>query len=103
MSNGIERGPSATFLEKTHFCRLAGADMQHRLCSTAGVAFMANPGDWLRGLREELHLTRIAIERLTSEAASRANNERYRIRRGRPPPPPGRHAVAAHFAGQGRL
>jgi hypothetical protein len=44
---------------------------------------MANPGHWLRGLREELHLTRIAVERLTSEAASRATNERYRIRRGR--------------------
>jgi len=44
---------------------------------------MTNPGDWLRGLREELHLTRIAVERLTSEAAIRANNERYRIRRGR--------------------
>jgi len=44
---------------------------------------MTNPGDWLRGLREELHLTRVAVERFTSEAASRANNERYRIRRGR--------------------
>jgi hypothetical protein len=39
---------------------------------------MTNPGDWLRGLREELHLTRVAVERFTSEAASRANNERYR-------------------------
>ena len=44
---------------------------------------MTSPGDWLRGLREELHLTRIAVERLTSEAAIKANNERYRIRRGR--------------------
>jgi len=44
---------------------------------------MTYQGDWLRGLREELHLTRVAVERFTSEAASRANNERYRIRRGR--------------------
>ncbi|MCU1224338.1 MAG: hypothetical protein JWQ42_2431 [Edaphobacter sp.] len=44
---------------------------------------MTNPGEWLRGLREDLHLTRMAVERLTSEAAAKANNERYRIRRGR--------------------
>jgi len=44
---------------------------------------MTNPGEWLRGLREELHLTRIAIERLTSELADKHNNKRYRIRRGR--------------------
>jgi hypothetical protein len=44
---------------------------------------VTKPGDWLRGLREELHITRIAVERFTSEAASKANNERYRIRRGR--------------------
>jgi hypothetical protein len=45
---------------------------------------MTNPGHWLRELREELHITRVAVERLTTEiAASRANNERYRIRRGR--------------------
>jgi transcriptional regulator with XRE-family HTH domain len=44
---------------------------------------MTKPGDWLRGLREELHLTRVAVERFTSEAASKANNVRYRIRRGR--------------------
>jgi transcriptional regulator with XRE-family HTH domain len=44
---------------------------------------MTNPGDWLRGLREELHLTRVAVERLTTEFARTANNERYRIRRGR--------------------
>src|SRR5258707_1181602 len=44
---------------------------------------MANPGEWLRERREELHLTRSAVERLTSEAASKASNERYRIRRGR--------------------
>ena len=44
---------------------------------------MTNPGDWLRGLREELHLTRIAVERLTTEKATAANNKRYRIRRGR--------------------
>lgn len=42
-----------------------------------------NAGSWLRGLREELHLTRVAVERITSEAAIRANNQRYRIRRGR--------------------
>ena len=44
---------------------------------------MTNPGGWLRGLREELHLTRVGVERLTSESASRTANERYRIRRGR--------------------
>jgi len=33
--------------------------------------------------REELHLTRVGVERLTTESASRAANERYRIRRGR--------------------
>lgn len=44
---------------------------------------MTNPGDWLRELREELHLTRVGVERLTTESASRAANERYRIRRGR--------------------
>lgn len=44
---------------------------------------MTNPGDWLRTLREELHLTRVGVERLTSESANRAENERYRIRRGR--------------------
>jgi hypothetical protein len=50
--------------------------MQQRVCSAVGVVVMTNPGDWLRGLREELHLTRVAVERFTSEAASRANNER---------------------------
>lgn len=44
---------------------------------------MTNPGEWLRGLREELHFTRIAVERLTSEFADKYNNKRYRIRRGR--------------------
>jgi hypothetical protein len=44
---------------------------------------VTKPGDWLRGLREELHITRVAVERFTSEAASKADNERYRIRRGR--------------------
>lgn len=44
---------------------------------------MTNPGDWLRGLREELHLTRIAVERLTTDLANEAGNKAYRIRRGR--------------------
>src|SRR5260370_39770968 len=44
---------------------------------------MASPGSWLRELREELHLTRSAVERLTSDAAAKANDESYRIRRGR--------------------
>jgi transcriptional regulator with XRE-family HTH domain len=44
---------------------------------------MASPGSWLRELREELHLTRSAVERLTSESASKADDARYRIRRGR--------------------
>src|SRR5260370_41040626 len=63
--------------------RLASADFQHRVCATAGVVVMTSPGGWLRGLREELHLTRMAVERLTSEIARSANDERYRIRRGR--------------------
>ena len=44
---------------------------------------MTSPGEWLRGLRDELHLTRMAVERLSSEIARSANDERYRIRRGR--------------------
>jgi transcriptional regulator with XRE-family HTH domain len=44
---------------------------------------MSNPGSWLRERREELHLTLSGVERLTSESASKALNERYRIRRGR--------------------
>jgi hypothetical protein len=44
---------------------------------------MTSPGYWLRGLREELHLTRVAVERVTTEIARRANNDRHRIRRGR--------------------
>lgn len=44
---------------------------------------MTTPGRWLRELREELHLTRSAVERLTSEIANRTGNERRRIRRGR--------------------
>jgi hypothetical protein len=44
---------------------------------------MTNPGEWLKGLREELHLTRIAVERLTTELANKHGNELYRIRRGR--------------------
>jgi transcriptional regulator with XRE-family HTH domain len=49
----------------------------------SGVAVMTTPGRWLRELREELHLTRSAVERLTGDMASRSANERYRIRRGR--------------------
>lgn len=44
---------------------------------------MTNPGSWLRGLREELHLTRVGVERLTNESVVRTSDERYRIRRGR--------------------
>lgn len=44
---------------------------------------MSNPGSWLRERREELHLTRSGVERLTGESASEAANGRYRIRRGR--------------------
>jgi hypothetical protein len=44
---------------------------------------MSNSGRWLRERREELHLTRSGIERLTSESAERTANERYQIRRGR--------------------
>jgi len=44
---------------------------------------MSYPGSWLRERREELHLSRTGVERLTSESASEAANERYRIRRGR--------------------
>jgi hypothetical protein len=44
---------------------------------------MTNPGSWLRGLREDLHLTRIGVERLTDKSALESSDERYRIRRGR--------------------
>jgi hypothetical protein len=44
---------------------------------------MTNPGEWLQGLRTELHLTRIAVERLTSDIANEAANKAFRIRRGR--------------------
>jgi hypothetical protein len=44
---------------------------------------MTNPGGWLRQRREELHLTRIGVERLTNDSANSSSNERYRIRRGR--------------------
>src|SRR3984885_11926167 len=44
---------------------------------------MSNPGSWLRERREELHLTRSGVERLTGESANNAADERYRIRRGR--------------------
>jgi hypothetical protein len=44
---------------------------------------MTNPGGWLRQRREELHLTRIGVERLTNDSANGSSNERYRIRRGR--------------------
>ena len=44
---------------------------------------MTNPGNWLRGLREDLHLTCVGVERWTSELALRTSNDRYRIRRGR--------------------
>jgi hypothetical protein len=44
---------------------------------------MSNSGRCLRERREERHLTRSGIERLTSESAERTANERYQIRRGR--------------------
>lgn len=44
---------------------------------------MTNPGSWLRGLREDLHLTRIGVERHTDKSAIRTSDDRYRIRRGR--------------------
>jgi len=44
---------------------------------------MSNAGSWLRERREELHLTRSGIERVTSESADKTANEHYRIRRGR--------------------
>ena len=44
---------------------------------------MLNSGSWLQERREELHLSRSGVERLTGESASKAADERYRIRRGR--------------------
>ena len=44
---------------------------------------MTDAGSWLRERRQELHLTRSFVERLTGESASEASNDRYRIRRGR--------------------
>ena len=44
---------------------------------------MSDAGSWLQERREELHLSRSGVERLTSESANKAADERYRIRRGR--------------------
>jgi hypothetical protein len=44
---------------------------------------MSNAGSWLRERREELHLSRSGVERLTGESANKTADERYRIRRGR--------------------
>jgi hypothetical protein len=44
---------------------------------------MSNAGSWLRERREELHLSRSGVERVTGESANKAADERYRIRRGR--------------------
>jgi hypothetical protein len=44
---------------------------------------MSKAGSWLRERREELHLSRSGVERLTGESASKTTDERYRIRRGR--------------------
>jgi transcriptional regulator with XRE-family HTH domain len=44
---------------------------------------MSNAGSWLRERREELHLSRSGVERLTGESANITADERYRIRRGR--------------------
>ena len=44
---------------------------------------MTSPGGWLRERREELHLSRSGVERLTNESAREGANARYRIRRGR--------------------
>jgi hypothetical protein len=40
-------------------------------------------GSWLRARREELHLSRSGVERLTTDSANRTTNQAYRIRRGR--------------------
>src|ERR1700685_98266 len=50
---------------------------------TTGAVAMSNSGSWLRERREELHLSRSGVERLTGESANKAADERYRIRRGR--------------------
>jgi hypothetical protein len=44
---------------------------------------MATAGVWLQERREELHLTRSAVERLTAEIAKQNVNGHYRIRRRR--------------------
>lgn len=44
---------------------------------------MASAGVWLRERREELHLTRSAVERITAEIAQKNANAHYRIRRRR--------------------
>jgi hypothetical protein len=44
---------------------------------------MSNAGSWLRERRQELHLSRSGVERLTGESANKTADERYRIRRGR--------------------
>lgn len=40
-------------------------------------------GEWLRKLREELHVSRVAVERFTNGLAIKADDRQYRIRRGR--------------------
>jgi hypothetical protein len=44
---------------------------------------MSNAGSWLRERREELHLSRSGVERLTRESANITADSRYRVRRGR--------------------
>ena len=50
---------------------------------TTGEVLMSDAGSWLQERREELHLSRSGVERLTGESANKAADERYRIRRGR--------------------
>jgi hypothetical protein len=42
-----------------------------------GAVAMSNAGIWLRERREELHLSRSGVERLTGASASKAADERY--------------------------
>ena len=58
-------------------------EIPHRQICHDGVVVMSSTGSWLRERREELHLTRSGVERLTSDSANKSTNERYRIRRGR--------------------
>jgi hypothetical protein len=81
MPRGIKRGSLRYFPDNTALS--TSGYRPATLSLLYGRSSYDETGGLASGLREELRLTRIGIERFTSKAASRDNNERYRIRRGR--------------------